>query len=289
MLLQIDGSPHGWLEGRGPSFTLIGAIDDATGKVPYARFQEQEDSRGYFLLLRSIIERCGIPLALYHDRNSIFEVPKNELESVEEQLEGKRKLTQFGRLLNELEITSISANSPQAKGRVERLWGTFQNRLVSELRLAQAKTLEEANKVLADYLPTFNRDFQVRPEESGLAYRKISDDFIPDRYFCYKYRRVVGGDNVVKFNGRRLQIMPLNGRASYAHANVEVHEKLDSTLAIYYKGEYLRTMTAPAESPLQRVKALDVKTPEVVKRQAATPAADHPWRTVSEKLIKSLG
>ena len=128
MLLQID---HDWLEGKGPSFTLIGAIDDATGKVPYAFFQEQEDSRGYFLLLREIVVRYGIPLALYHDRHTIFEVPENELESVEEQLEGEKKLTQFGRLLDELEITSISANSPQAKGRVERLWGTFQNSPVS--------------------------------------------------------------------------------------------------------------------------------------------------------------
>lgn len=289
MLLQIDGSPHDWLEGRGPSFTLVGAIDDATGKVPYACFQEQEDSRGYFLLLRGIVERYGIPLALYHDRHTIFEVPENESESIEEQLKGKKKLTQFGRLLDELGITSISAHSPQAKGRVERLWGTLQNRLVSELRLAQAKTMEEANKVLADYLPTFSRDFQVTPLKSGLAYRKIGNDFIPDKYFCNKYKRVVGGDNVVRFNGKRLQIMPLNGRASYAHARVEGHEKLDGTLAIYYQGEYLSVRSAPAEAPLQRVKAPDVKMPDVVKRKIVIPAPNHPWRTVSEKLIKRLG
>jgi transposase len=283
MLLQIDGSPHDWLEGRGPSFTLIGAIDDATGKVPYAFFQEQEDSRGYSLLLRGIVERYGIPLALYHDRHTIFESPKNEPESVEEQLEGKKKLTQFGRLLDELGITSISANSPQAKGRVERLWGTFQNRLVSELRLARAKTMEEANKVLAEYLSTFNRDFQVTPLESGLAYRKIGNDFIPDRYFCNKYKRVVGGDNVVKFNGRRLQIRPTNGRASYAHARVEVHEKLDSTLSIYYQGQYLSVRSAPADATVLReldltmavsaVKESSVRMTKTVHK----PAPNHPW------------
>jgi hypothetical protein len=245
--------------------------------VPYAFFHEQEDARGYFLLLRGIVERYGIPLALYHDRHAIFEVPENELESVEEQLEGKKKLTQFGRLLNELEITSISANSPQAKGRVEKLWGTFQDRLVSELRLAQAKTMEEANKVLADYLPTFNRDFQVTPLESGLAYRKIGNDFIPDKYFCNKYKRVVGGDNVVRFNGKRLQIVPSNGRVSYAHARVEVHVKLDNTLAVYYQEQYLTIRPAPADAPLQRsmTKNPDVG-PAVVIRKTSVPAPNHP-------------
>jgi transposase len=143
MLLQIDGSPHDWLEGRGPYLTLIGAIDDATGKVPYAFFQEQEDSKGYFLLLRAIALKEGIPLALYHDRHSIFELAADKLPSIEEQLEGKRPLTQFGRLMEELGITSISALSPQAKGRIERLWGTFQDRLVSELRLVGASVVSQ--------------------------------------------------------------------------------------------------------------------------------------------------
>jgi hypothetical protein len=149
MLLQIDGSPHDWLEGRGPQLSLIGAIDDATGKVPYALFQEQEDTRGYFLMLREITLKKGIPLALYHDRHSIFELPPNKLPSIEEQLEGKIPLTQFGRLMEELGITSISANSPQAKGRIERLWGTFQDRLVSELRLAGAKYLSINNYIIS--------------------------------------------------------------------------------------------------------------------------------------------
>ncbi len=290
MMLQIDGSPHDWLEGRGPSFTLIGAIDDATGKVPYAIFRDQEDSEGYFLLLRGIVERYGIPLALYHDRHTIFESPQNKPESVEDQLEGRRNLTQFGRLLVELGINSISAKSPQAKGRVERLWGTFQDRLVSEMRLAGARTMEEANRVLAEYLPHFNRDFQVTPEEPELAYGKPGSGFVPDRYFCYKYRRVVGGDNVVRFNGRRLQIVPSNGRVSYAHARVEVHVKLDNTLAVYYQEQYLTIRPAPADAPLQRsmTKNPDVG-PAVVSRKTSVPAPNHPWRTVSRKLLNSLG
>jgi transposase len=289
MLLQIDGSPHAWLEERGPSFTLIGAIDDATGNVPYALFQEHEDNRGYFLLLQGIVERYGIPLALYHDRHTIFEVPENELESVEEQLEGEKKLTQFGRLLKELGITSISANSPQAKGRIERLWGTFQNRLVSELRLAQAKTMEEANKVLADYLPVFNRDFQVTPLVADSAYRKTGRGFIPDRYFCNKYKRVVGGDNVIKFKGKRIQIVPLNERASFAHSRVEVHKRLDDSLAVCYKGDYLRIKSAPAEAPLQRATVPDIKTLDEIKRKTtATPAPNHPWRTAPDILNEKL-
>ncbi len=288
MLLQLDGSPHDWLEGRGPSFTLIGAIDDATGKVPYAFFQEQENSAGYFLLLREIVARYGIPLALYHDQHTIFDVPKNELESIGEQLEGRKKFTQFGRLLNELGITSISAKSPQAKGRIERLWETFQDRLVSELRLAGTRNMEEANKVLADYLPLFNREFQVAPKEPGLAYRKIGNDFLPDKYFCFKDRRVVGGDNVVRFNGERLQIMPSDGRISYAHARVEVHQRLDDILAIYYQGQYLPTKPAPKEAPLQRVQTTtpDLLLTEKANRISHKPAPNHPWRTPFKTTVK---
>lgn len=288
MLLQIDASPHPWLEERGPSFTLIGAIDDATGTVPYAFFQEHEDSRGYFLLLQGIVEKHGIPLALYHDRHTIFEVPENELESIEEQLEGEKKLTQFGRLLKELGITSISANSPQAKGRIERLWGTFQNRLVSELRLAHATTMEEANKVLADFLIVFNRDFQVTPLSGDSAYRKIGRGFIQDRYFCNKYKRVVGGDNVIKFKGKRIQIVPINERASFAHAHVEVHKRLDDSLAVCYKGDYLRITSAPSEASLQRMECPDTKTLNEVKRKPTIPARNHPWRTPSDILNEKL-
>ena len=127
MLLQVDGSPHDWLQGRGPRMSLVGAVDDATGKVPYAVFREQEDSLGYFLLLKEIVGRHGIPLAIYHDRHSIFEVTRDEREraTTQEQLSGKAMLTQFGRLMTELDITPIPARSPQAKGRIERLWGTF--------------------------------------------------------------------------------------------------------------------------------------------------------------------
>ena len=282
MLLQIDGSPHDWLEGRGPYLTLIGAIDDATGKVPYAFFQEQEDSKGYFLLLRAIALKEGIPLALYHDRHSIFELAADKLPSIEEQLEGKRPLTQFGRLMEELGITSISALSPQAKGRIERLWGTFQDRLVSELRLVGARTIDEANRVLWDFLARYNQKFAVPAKDSGSAYRPVGEEFAPDEVFCFKDRRSVGADNVVSFERHRLQIVPTNGRASYAKCRVEMHQRLDGSLAVYYQGKRLTTRVAPPEPFVLRARvkvaepiAAGIASPSVLRRR---PAPDHPWR-----------
>ncbi len=282
MLLQIDGSPHDWLEGRGPWLSLVGAIDDATGKVPYALFQEQEDAQGYFLLLQHIVQNEGIPAALYHDRHSIFELPPDKLPSIEEQLEGKRPLTQFGRLMEELDITSIAALSPQAKGRVERLWGTFQDRLVSELRLAKASTIDEANLVLWDFLPRYSQKFAVPAAEPGSAYRPVGEGFVADEIFCFKHQRTVGADNVVRFEGRRLQIVPTNGRAGYARCRVEVDERLDGSLAVYYQGKRLTTISAPPEPAMLRAQVNAVEP--VASRTAAPavfhhrPAPNHPWR-----------
>jgi len=294
MLLQIDGSRHDWLEGRGSYLTLIGAIDDATGKVPYALFREQEDAQGYFLMLRQIVDSCGIPMALYHDRHGIFERPKSEPESLEEQLEGKRKPTQFGRLTKELGITSIPSYSPQARGRIERLWDTFQDRLASELRLAGASTLEEANRVLWDFLPRFSQRFAVPAAQPGTAYRQPEEGFIPDKVFCFKYYRRVGPDNVVRFGDHRLQIMPTNGRSSYARTRVEVHERMDGSLAVYYQGQCLATKPAPPEAPVLRARNISRVMPggtESGEAKIVTPARkpsqpkapwkpgpDHPWR-----------
>jgi transposase len=283
MLLQIDSSPHDWLEGRGPPLTLIGAIDDATGKVPYAFFQEQEDSKGYFLLLKGIVLKCGIPLALYHDRHSIFEVTPDKSPSLEEQLEGKKPLTQFGRLMEELGITSISALSPQAKGRIERLWGTFQDRLKSELRLASAKTKIEANRVLANFLPDYNRKFSVSALAPELAYRKAEESFEANEFFCFKYSRTVGGDNVVRFGRQRLQVLPSPERLSYAHCKVEVHVRLDDSLGIYYQGKLLSTRPAPLEPARLREPVLATSVP---KGSLSKPAPDHPWRSWNYRQAK---
>ena len=141
-MLQTDSSPHDWLEGRGPPLTLVGAIDDATSKVPLAFFEQAETSWAYFHLFDEIFKKEGLPHSLYSDCHSIFWTDREP--TLEEQLRGKRPTTEVGRALEELGITLIPAGSPQAKGGIERLWGTFQDRLVSELRLAGAKTQAEA-------------------------------------------------------------------------------------------------------------------------------------------------
>jgi hypothetical protein len=169
---------------------------------------------------------------LYHDRHSIFEVLKGKTPSVEEQLAGKRPQTQLARILSELGINSISAHSPQAKGRVERLWGTFQDRLVSELRQAEIKTEMKANEFLVEFLPAYNRQFMVQAKEPDSAYLKPKPDFNPEEIFCYKYTCKVGIDNVVRFEQKRLQILPTTQRQSFARCRVEVHARLDGTLAV---------------------------------------------------------
>jgi len=254
MLLQWDGSRHDWLEGRGPWLTLVGAIDDATGTVAAARFRLQEDAQGYLLVLRDILHTKGSPLAIYRDRHGIFERREQEPWAVAEELTGKRVPTQVGRALAELDIQSIPAHSPQAKGRIERLWGTFQDRLVIELRLAETGTLEEADRVLQRFLPRYDAQFGVPATQPGLAYRPLPAGMTPEAVCCFKYERTVANDNTITLGQRRLQLLPGPGGRSYARATVEIQEHLDGHLAVCYRGEALLTTPAPATAPLLRAR-----------------------------------
>ena len=184
MLVQVDGSPHDWLEGRGPRLSLILAVDDATSAIPHALFRQEEDTCGYFLLLQALIQRRGIPVALYSDRHGVFWTPARGRRTAEEQ-----EPTQFGRAMAELGVQQIFARSPQAKGRVERANGTLQDRLSTELRMADACTIAEANRVLWDYLPRFNQRLGVAPPEPTSAYRPISPDLDLGSVLSFKYRR----------------------------------------------------------------------------------------------------
>ncbi len=288
MLLQVDGSRHDWLEGRGPYLSLVGAIDDATGLVPSACFREQEDAQGYFMVLRQVVQHHGIPQALYSDQHSIFMVGKGT-PTLEEQLTGKRHPTQFGRLLDELGVRLILARSPQAKGRVERLWGTFQDRLTSELRLAGAASQADAEHVLARYLPRHNRRFTVPAADDQPAWLPWPATLRLGETFCFKYQRVVANDNTVRFGEHLFDIPANRARISYARARVEVHEGFDGTLRVFYRGECLARLDladalltyrtrdrgqAPPQSPSPRLAAL--------QRPAATgpwtPPRSHPWR-----------
>lgn len=245
MLLQVDGSHHRWLEERGPWLTLLLAVDDATGTSPYALFREAEDTEGYFRLLKGVIQRHGIPLALYSDRHVVFRKSRPSGETEKSNLTGKPKPTQFGRAMQELGVTQIFARSPEAKGRVERANGTFQDRLVAELRLANASTLAEANSVLESFLPRFNQRFGVPAAQPELSYRPVEPGLDIDAVLCNKEMRRVAKDNTVQYRGKTLQLFPDVDRPSYAGARVEIQERLDGRLLVSYKGKIL----TPGEAP----------------------------------------
>ena len=237
MLIQLDGSHHRWLGEDGPQFALLFAVDDATGAVAGALFCEQEDSLSYFLLLQDLIQRRGAPLALYTDRHPVFK------HRSEYQPAGTP--TQFGRAMEELGIQMIFALSPQAKGRVERTAGTFQDRLITELRLAGATTTEEAKVVLAQFLPRYNRRFRVPPQCPEPAFRPLDPELPLKQVLCFKHRRRVARDNTVKFQRHTLQLLPSQQRRSYAGAAVVVLEGLDGRLSVQYEGCIIASQEAP--------------------------------------------
>jgi len=242
-LVQLDGSPHDWLEGRGPRLTALGMQDDATGKILAAQFFPSETTFGYLCLLRQLLRRFGVPLAFYGDHSGIF-VRNDDCWTVDEQLAGKRQPTQFGRALEQLSVTFIAANSPQAKGRVERLWGVLQDRLTSELRLANAVDLSSANAVLRAFITDYNRRFARKPREMETAWRDAPENL--DRICCFLHERVVSNDNVVQWEGRRFQLPQQARRFSFAGAKVQIYQALDGRVALYYGDTRLEHSSLPA-------------------------------------------
>jgi transposase len=307
LLVQFDASQHAWLEGRGPRLVLHGAIDDATNHVPAAVFREEEDASGYFWILRDLLRARGRPIAIYSDRHGIFHRDPRQPLALAQQLRGLRQPpTQFGRALQELSIRWIPASSPQAKGRIERLWGTFQDRLVSELRRARARTLDEANAVLAHFLPRYNARFVHAPADPHAAYRPLAPDQRLEDICCFAYERTVANDNTVHLGEHLLQILPGPRRQSYAKARVVVREHLDGTRSVRYKDERLRLQAVSPRPPVpspgtlrargyQRLKAdahpqRAPKTTQTQRRRRAPyhPAADHPWRRAAAEGVRRL-
>jgi transposase len=299
MLLQLDASPHAWLEERGPRLHLVAAIDDATGTVPAATFREQEDAAGYLEVLHQLLTTVGVPEAVYHDRHGIFVRAAREGETLAEQLAGERQPTQVGRALREVGIASLCAHSPQAKGRVERLFGTLQDRLVTELRLAEAATREAANAVLAAYLPRFNARFAVPAAVTTPVWRPLAPLTDPWQICCLRYVRVVARDDTVRLGEHRLQLLPARGHGTYARCRVEVREHLDGSLSVWHHGQRLATQPAPPEAPQLRVRSgggtlpasggpppdagrgggFAAPPPPPVAPRRTRPAANHPWRS----------
>ena len=234
MLVQMDGSHHPWLGDQAPPLALLIAVDDATGTVVDAFFCEQEDAHSYFLLIQGLVQHLGVPVALYTDRHAVFKhTPGSGLPEMP---------TQFSRAMEELGIQMIFARSPQAKGRVERTAGTFQDRLITELRLAGASSIGAANRVLEQFLPRFNRRFQVPPQHPEPAFRSLDPELCLDQILCFKHRRKVAKDNTVRFQLHTLQLLPGPERPSYAGAAVEVLEGLDGRLTVRHEGHISRVL-----------------------------------------------
>jgi hypothetical protein len=281
LLLQLDGSRHDWLEGRGPWLTLVGAIDDATGRVPAATFRDREDSAAYLEILQATIVAHGLPGSVYHDRHSAF-APTSPGPA---EPGAPPELSQVGRALVELGIGSIVARSPQAKGRIERLWGTFQDRLVVELRLAGVTDRDGANELLASFLPRFNARFGVPPADPLPAWRPVPATVRLDRVLVFKYRCSVARDHTVHLAGRVLQLPPGRGGRGYAGRRVEVHIRLDGSIVAFDGLRQLAVRPAPPDPVQLRAQDRQRPDPSLVPAAATlpwTPPVDHPWRRVAK-------
>jgi transposase len=282
MLLQTDGSRHDWLGDRGPRLTLIGLIDDATRRVTAATFREQEDSAGYLEVLAATLRRYGVPGAIYHDRASIFEPALRTPLTLEEQLIDARVPTQRGRTFAELGIGSIAARSPQAKGRVERLWGTLQDRLIPELRIAGIDDRDGANAFLPRYLVRHNRRFTVDPAEPEPAWRRMPGGTPIERVCCFKYRRTIARDGTIRAGPMILQVPSKPNGRSRAGQRVELHVRLDGRLVVWDGERELLSSPAPLEAvQLRALGHARVETGTKPPTAATLPSPAHPWRRVA--------
>jgi hypothetical protein len=239
-MVQADGSEHDWLEGRGPRMVLLGMIDDATGRI-LTRFYEGETTENYMDLLRRYLEKFGRPAAWYSDRDSVFraESKVDREESVP---------TQFSRALEELGIELILANSPQAKGRIERLWGTCQDRWVKELRLAKVSTMTGANELLENkLLAEFNQRFTHPPASGNDAHRPLGKAYDLGAILSIQEKRVVANDYTIRFQNQVYQLLPPVWPGERG-GQVVVEKRLDGTLKIRLKDKYLEHQPAAREA-----------------------------------------
>ena len=287
-LVQLDGSPYDWLQGRGPAMTLLGAIDDATSEVVALHFRPTEDLHGYATLLQQMVVAYGLPVARYGDGVSIL-VRTDRHWSLAEQLAGTQAPTHIGQVLQDLGIGYVRAHSPQAKGRIERLWETLQDRLVSELRLADVNTREGANALLPGFRVDFNRRF-TRPAAAPPVWRRPPADLA--LLLGCRYWRVVARDNTIRLGHRLIAVPPGAHHRSFARCRVEVRELLDGRTVVFYDGRLIAQQPAPADftlvprhtsraaprpAPRRSRRPLQVALEELAA-VTPRPPARHPWR-----------
>jgi transposase len=253
MMILWDGSEHDWLEGRGPKLCLMGAVDDATGKLlAGAHFVEHECAAGYFRVLRGIVHQHGVPWKAYMDSHSSLR-RNDDSWTLEEELAGRQEPTQVGRALEALSVEVIFADSPQAKGRIERAWGTLQDRLTSELRLAGASTAEDANVVLEGYRSEYNKRFGVAPASCRPAWRKLPRGVDLDRICSFYTTAKVRNDNTVPFEGRMIDLPAGPHDTSLAGKVVEIRQLLNGEIRVYLGDEMLVSVSAtPRRYSLRR-------------------------------------
>jgi transposase len=255
LMLLWDGSPHAWLEERGPQLCLVGAMDDATSELlAGAHFVEQECAAAYLRVLMAIVTEHGIPWSIYMDQHGSLK-RNDDHWTLAEELRGRQDPTQVGMALEALDIEPIYALSPQAKGRVERIWGTLQDRLVSELRLAGARTVEQANAVLERYRPEHNHRFAVPPRDTAPAWRPVRPGVDLDRICSFRYEATVLRDNTVRLGGSIvIDIPPGPRRGSYADKRVEVRHLLDGTWHVYWGEQRIATAAATTHGELRTLR-----------------------------------
>jgi len=269
-MVQMDGSHHDWLEGRGPRLVLMGYVDDATGRF-YGRFYDHEGVLPAMASLRGYIELYELPLAIYLDKHSTYKTTRQA--DMDELLRGVQAETQFERALAELGIRIIHAHSPQAKGRVERVFKTLQDRLVKEMRLAGVKSLQEANSFLEDYLDTFNRRFMKEALEPGDLHRALPKSVVLDDVICIKGVRTVNEGYLVRWRGRMFVLQKPS--LTLRRQKVTVLDRFDGRLLLRFKGRDLEYREVREPRPAE-------PKPVMIKPRRKPPKYDppptHPWR-----------
>ena len=269
-LIQLDGSHHDWLEGRGPKGCMMNFVDDATGRA-LCRFSDEETTWAAADLLQAWVRQYGIPKALYCDWKNVYKRQPTSREA----LAGIKPATQFGRICAKLGIGIIAASSPQAKGRVERHHGTHQDRLIKKMRLEGIADYEAANRYVDEkYLDEHNAKFVFEPSAGADFHRRLPKRLELKWVFCLEAERVVSNDLVVRFENRFLQLKPRRNQDVGAGARVTVQQAREGELQVVYEGgdkvafeEIARPQPKPRPEPQRRA------TP-----RRSTPAANHPWR-----------
>jgi DNA-binding Lrp family transcriptional regulator len=272
-LVMMDTSDHDWLEGRGPRLYLVAMIDDATSRL-WGRFVESDSTAENLRTLRGWLERHGRPLALYTDKNTIFQTPRSA-ELVDRY--GPPPPTDFGAALEELRIEWIAAHSPQAKGRVERLFETLQDRLVKEMRIAGVASLEQADRFFREqFLSFWNERFTVAPRTSRDAHRSLGS-FRLDSVLCHRFKRKVSTDYTLRLDRQRWRILRAHVQPGLRNSRVLIERRLDGSSWVRYRGHHLPLQLAPAASPSGLRPPGPAAKPKLPAR-AWRPPKDHPWR-----------